>query len=313
MHYSFSKAADLLGLGTAGLVTVPRSRDDTIDIDACKLAVEECERRKILIIALVGIAGNTDSGAVDALDLLADLAEEHGIHFHVDAAWGGPFLFSRKHRSILKGIERADTITLDAHKQFHVPIGTGIVCLKQPDKAKCIEKQAAYMIRPESIDLGKRSLEGSRPANVLALHAAMYLIGIRGYEYLVDRSIDTARLMAEQIRAMPDFELLLEPKTNIVLYRYVPPALKPRGMDARKVKESNGQLNQINKFVQQRQYELGNAFVSRTTITNDYHGVRVPIVALRAVIANPFVTETDIAWILSEQRQVAKQAIVSTC
>ncbi|MFA5517116.1 MAG: pyridoxal-dependent decarboxylase, partial [Desulfuromonadales bacterium] len=122
-HYSFGKAADLLGIGRENLVMVETDERNRIDLRRLK---EECRRLRgenIRPLALVGIAGTTETGNVDPLEGLADLAGELGCHFHVDAAWGGPTLFSARHRQLLAGIARADSVTIDAHKQLYVPMG----------------------------------------------------------------------------------------------------------------------------------------------------------------------------------------------
>jgi glutamate decarboxylase len=162
MHYSFEKAMDLLGLGTDSLVRVPAGPDGGVDPEAMERAVERCRAENVLVLALVGVAGSTDAGSVDDLQAVAELAHRANAHFHVDAAWGGPTVFSDAHRPLLRGIERADTVTFDGHKQLYLPLGIGMLFLRDPALAASIEKHAQYTSRAGSADLGKRSLEGSR-------------------------------------------------------------------------------------------------------------------------------------------------------
>ncbi len=93
-----------------------------------KAEYQRLQDANIRVLALVGIAGTTETGHIDPLEDLADFAAEIGCHFHVDAAWGGPTLFSSTHRRLLKGIERADSVTIDAHKQLYVPMARGWSC-----------------------------------------------------------------------------------------------------------------------------------------------------------------------------------------
>src|SRR5262249_37385293 len=158
------------------------------------------------VIAVVGVAGSTDAGAIDPLNEIADVAEEANAHFHADAAWGGPLLFSDEYRPRLAGIERADSVTIDGHKQLYAPLGIGLVLFRKPQFAKVIEKHAHYLSRPGSADLGLRSLEGSRPGTALYLHAALNVIGRQGYAALVNDSIRKVRLMADTICGRPEFE-----------------------------------------------------------------------------------------------------------
>src|SRR5262249_51373190 len=152
---------------------------------------------------------------------MAQIARRSGIPFHVDAAWGAPLLFSAQHRHKLAGIARADSVTLDGHKQLYMPLGTSMLLLRNPAMPKLIEKQAFYMLEGGSGDLGKSSLEGSRPGNAVFMHAGLHVIGERGYEYLINENIRKAQHMAALVRAHPAFELVLEPQSNIVLYRYL--------------------------------------------------------------------------------------------
>ena len=189
MHYSLEKAVDLLGIGTDGFIRVPVDGENRVRIADVQDAIRGCRDRGDRLIALIGIAGTTDAGSIDPLDELADLAKEAGCHFHVDAAWGGPLLFSNKYRDRLRGIERADSVTIDGHKQLYLPMGLGLVLLRDPRAAKAIEKQAQYIIRDGSPDLGRRALEGSRPGMTLYLHAGLHLLGREGYGRLVDEGL----------------------------------------------------------------------------------------------------------------------------
>ena len=146
-HYSLAKAADLLGLGQRQFIAIPTNPDHTVDLGALERRIAELRAERIGIMAIVGVAGATETGSVDPLDALADVAERCGAHFHVDGAWGGPTLFSRRYRPLLRGIERADSVTIDAHKQLYVPVGAGIVLFKDVEALSSIEHHANYVIR----------------------------------------------------------------------------------------------------------------------------------------------------------------------
>ncbi len=199
-HYSFGKAADLLGIGRDNLVKIPTDNCNRIDMQELQGAVRRLQERNILPLALVGIAGTTETGNIDPLEALADFAAELGCHFHVDAAWGGPTLFSDRHRHLLAGIERADSVTIDAHKQLYVPMGAGMVVFKDPTALSAIEHHANYILRHGSKDLGSHTLEGSRPGMAMLVHAGFSIIGRKGYELLIDMGIERARTFAELIR-----------------------------------------------------------------------------------------------------------------
>jgi len=161
-HYSLSKAADVLGIGRKNLVSVATDSDNRIRIDELRKTCEQIAKEGGKVLALVGVAGTTETGHIDPLDDMAAVAEEVDAHFHVDAAWGGATLLSEQHRPLLAGIERADSVTIDAHKQMYVPMGAGLVLFKNPSLVKSIEHHAEYIIRQGSKDLGSHSMEGSR-------------------------------------------------------------------------------------------------------------------------------------------------------
>jgi putative pyridoxal-dependent aspartate 1-decarboxylase len=305
MHYSFDKAADLLGIGTRNLIKLPTDGNYRIDLDALRREIDRCREKDLKIIAIVGIAGTTDTGSIDPLLEMARIAKDAKIHFHVDAAWGGPLIFSDRNRHKLSGIELADSVTIDGHKQLYLSMGIGMVMFRDPYLAKVIEKNAKYIVRAGSVDLGKRSLEGSRPAMALLLNAALEIIGRKGYEFLIDEGVRKTQYMADLIKASEDFELLTEPVSNILVYRYVPISKREAVRSGKVNKEDNQFINLFNEQIQKVQRGAGYTFVSRTTLDNTKYGKELGIVSLRVVLANPLTTEDDIEAVLNEQRHIA--------
>jgi glutamate decarboxylase len=307
-HYSLGKAADLLGIGRDNLVTVETDDNNRIDMKRLR---EHCTRLRgegIRPLSLIGIAGTTETGNVDPLEALADVAAELGCHFHVDAAWGGPTLFSDTYRGLLRGIERADSVTIDAHKQLYVPMGAGMVLFKDPATLSSIEHHAAYIIRRGSRDLGSRTLEGSRPGMAMLVHAGLSIIGRKGYELLIDQGIERARRFARRIDAHPDFELVSEPELNILTYRYIPAWVQTAlaQAPAERAARINELLDKIIEAIQKRQREAGKTFVSRTRLApGRYKGDTITV--FRTVMANPLTTEEILAAVLDEQCEIAAQ------
>ncbi len=307
MHYSIEKAAGLLGLGARNLIRLPLDQRNRIVITDLQQTIADCRSRGLRVIALVGIAGSTDCGSIDPLDEMADVAEEAGVHFHVDAAWGVPLLFSQRHRQKLKGIERADSVTVDCHKQMYLPMGSSILSLRNPRVAKVIEKQTGYILHKGAGDLGQRSLEGSRKGIALYIHAALNIITSEGYAFLIDENFRKAQFMADLVARAPEFELLVEPETNIVLYRYIPPACRRAAAQHKMSNEDNVWINSVNEQIQKQQYEAGRTYVSRTKLNGVCRHYSVPITALRAVVANPLTREEDIKMILEDQIALAAE------
>ena len=310
-HYSLGKAADVLGIGRANLISIPTDQHSKVDIALLRQKCEALRADNIGILAIVGMAGATETGSVDSLQEMAALAQEYQAHFHVDAAWGGPTLMSETHKHLLDGIELADSVTIDAHKQLYVPMGAGMVVFKNPTTLGAVEHHAEYILRTGSKDLGQYSIEGSRPGMAMLVHAAFHIIGRKGYEIIIDQSIEKAQRFAEMIDAHPDFELSAKPELNILNYRYVPSEIQSQlasASDAEKI-EINKVLDRVTKQLQKLQRAKGRSFVSRTRFSQA-HYQREPVSVFRVVLANPMTTIETLQSVLDEQVKLgAKKSI----
>ena len=304
-HYSLRKAGGILGIGNRNVLAIAIDNHYRMDITALQNTIRELTAAgsDTRVIAVVGIAGTTETGSVDDLNAIGRICRRHGIHFHVDAAWGGPTLMSERYAGLLEGIQMADSVTIDGHKQFYMPMGCGMVYFRDPCAMDAVAYHAAYVNRPGSVDLGIKSLVGSRAANSLILGGALDIMGAGGYAVLIDHGIETARAFAETIRQRPLFELITPPVLNIITYRICPPEWQERlkSADKRTRRRLTGELNRINTAVQRLQREAGRSFVSRTTLTPP-DGVET--VVLRAVIMNPMTDTRIVNTILDEQASI---------
>ncbi|MCG9730157.1 putative pyridoxal-dependent aspartate 1-decarboxylase [Shewanella sp. Isolate13] len=313
-HYSLAKTADLLGIGRENIIQVPTSNDNKVDVTKMRALAKQLEQDNIRVMAIVGVAGTTETGNIDPLNELADLAAELECHFHVDAAWGGASLLSNKYRHLLAGIERADSVTIDAHKQMYVPMGAGMVLFKDPTFANAIKHHAEYILRQGSKDLGSQTLEGSRPGMAMLVHACLKVIGREGYEILINNSLEKARYFADLITAEADFELVSKPELCLLTYRYVPQSVQLAMAKAREIGDTetlskfNQLLDGLTKFVQKTQREQGSSFVSRTRINPESHQLmNIKAVVFRVVLANPLTSHEILQQVLTEQAQIASQ------
>ncbi|UPQ88931.1 pyridoxal-dependent aspartate 1-decarboxylase PanP [Vibrio sinaloensis] len=308
-HYSLKKAADVLGIGQESLVAVKTDSNNRICPQALEQRIAELKANNIKPFAVVGVAGTTETGSIDPLQAIADICQREHCHFHVDAAWGGATLMSNNYRHLLQGIEMADSVTIDAHKQLYIPMGAGMVLFKQPDAMKSIEHHAQYILRKGSKDLGSHTLEGSRSGMAMLVYAAMHIISRPGYELLIDQSIEKAQYFAQLIEQQADFELVSHPELCLLTYRYIPShvqqALSQASVEQRA--QLNELLNELTKFIQKRQRETGKSFVSRTRL-NPEKWDRLNTIVFRVVLANPLTGRDILSSVLAEQREIAKQA-----
>ncbi|MEA1969462.1 MAG: putative pyridoxal-dependent aspartate 1-decarboxylase [Thermodesulfobacteriota bacterium] len=313
-HYSLKKAGGILGLGSENVIPVDVDREHRIDLKKLNNLIKGFKKSGSTgIVAVVGIAGATETGSVDPLEDMADICQNHSIHFHVDSAWGGPVLFSEKYSWLLKGINRADSVSMDGHKQFYMPMTSGMVYFRDPDAMEHIAYYSNYVNRQGSVDLGIKSLEGSREANSLILDSALKIMGCRGYALLIDHGIETAREFADEIRKRDLFEVVTEPELNILTYRIVPKNFREQFLraDSNEKERLNRELNQINTMVQRKQREAGKSFVSRTRIRME-PGDKEMAVVLRCVLMNPMTDMTILNEILDEQEEIFTTGITGT-
>jgi glutamate decarboxylase len=304
-HYSLGKAVDILGLGRNNVLKVDRSDHRLCPESALKLGKQyQSEGNKLL--AIVGVAGTTETGHVDPLDELSDVAKELGTWFHVDAAWGGATLFSNTHKHKLKGIEKADSVTIDAHKQMYVPMGAGMALFKNPHDANVVRHHAQYILREGSKDLGSTTLEGSRNGMALTVYSSLHILGRGGYQLLIDKAISLAQRFARMINENENFELITEPVLSILTYRLRPAHLSAMGeAPLDQMQSINDDLDDLTVAVQKQQREAGKSFVSRTRIEVQQYKSS-PITVFRVVLANPLTTEKDLVNILKEQLLLAQ-------
>ncbi len=306
-HYSLRKAGGVLGIGSRAVMPVDIDGNSRMDTAALRATVETLRKSpRTRILGVIGIAGATETGTVDPLPEIAGICRENGIHFHVDAAWGGPTLLSERYRHLLDGIEQADSVTIDAHKQFYLPMSSGMILFRDPYLMDCIAYHAAYINRPGSVDLGIRSLEGSRPAMSLILGSALEIMGSGGYALLTEHGIETARAFADEIRRRELFELVTPPELNILTYRICPPAFRSalRTAGEQERQRLTGLLNRITVMVQRLQRESGRSFVSRTTLQRTG---QPDTAVFRSVIMNPMTHIGILKEILDEQEAIYRR------
>jgi glutamate decarboxylase len=311
-HYSIRKAAGVLGLGSDAVIPIAVDRFNRLDMRVLRQTVERFGKDpQTAILSVIGIAGTTETGTVDPLSAIADLCAEYHIHFHVDAAWGGPVLLSSRYRGLLQGIARADSVTIDGHKQFYLPMSNGMVFFRDPAAMDAVAYHASYINRPGSVDLGIRSLVGSRCATSLVLGSALDIMGAGGYALLIDHGINTANAFAQEIQRRPLFELVTPPELNILTYRIVPGENDANQAMWEKMDEPERQhqMNRINVLLQRLQREAGKSFVSRTTLRRTGHP---DTVVLRVVIMNMRTTLQILKSILDEQESIYRRQIAPT-
>jgi len=289
-HYSNDRAARILGLGAGGVVPVPV--DDEFRLDPAGLAdahrrAEDNGRR---VFAVIGNACSTSTGAFDPLDAIADYAAEHDLWFHVDGAHGAIAALAPAYRHLVAGIERADSVVIDAHKMLLQPALLTAVLYRRPGVAdRTFHQEQSYVgFHAEEgefawWDSGLRTLECSKRMMALELYASLVEHGQVFFADYVSRMFDLARWFAREIDAAPDFELATQPSANIVCFR-----VTPSGVD---------DLDGLQLRIREELVHSGAFYVVKTRLRNRTY--------LRTTIINPRTTETDLLALLMAIRAAA--------
>ncbi|CAM5654099.1 amino acid decarboxylase [Streptomyces spiroverticillatus] len=216
-HHSLTRAAWLLGLPEPVVVPAPSG---ILDLAALDEALTHLHHP--LLVAAT--AGTTDTGQIDPLPEIADLCAQHGADLHVDAAYGGPVLYSPGHRHLLHGLDRADTVTLDLHKLGWQPVAAGILAVPDSSALSPLAHQADYLNADDDTDAGipdllGRSLRTTRRPDALKIAVTLKSLGRDGFADLIERTLAAARLLADRVEKHPGLELYDRPTLSTVLFR----------------------------------------------------------------------------------------------
>jgi glutamate/tyrosine decarboxylase-like PLP-dependent enzyme len=234
-HFSVARAMSVAGFPHEAVVSIPADERFRLRADPVAAAIATDRAAGRVPFAIVGTAGTTNTGSVDALGELADLAEAEGIWLHVDAAYGGAARLSSDLAARVPALERADSLTIDPHKWFFQPLDVGGLLVRD---GSLLERTFTY--QPEyyrgsgdgaraahahggALDFYRLGLEGTRRWRALKLWMSWKHLGTRGLGRLVEMNVEMAAYLSRLIDASPDFEACLpEPELSVVCFRHLP-------------------------------------------------------------------------------------------
>lgn len=237
-HSSIRKAVELLGLGTRALRLIPVQSDFTISVDALREAIESDGDNGLHPACIVANVGTVNSGAIDPINELADVAEEHGLWLHADGAFGAVAKLSAESRDRVAGLERADSIAFDLHKWLYVQYDCGCVFVKTSAAHK-----DTFSVVPEYLRHWDRGLASgptnfsdygvqlSRSFKALRAWVALKTEGVDRYGALIEQNIQQAQFLTELVESHPDLQLMAPTQLNIVNFRFAPAGMKEESLD----------------------------------------------------------------------------------
>ena len=229
-HHSVEKAAGLAGFPAANVRAVPSDDRFRIRVPALAERMEADVRSGSQPFLIVGNAGTTNTGAVDDLDALADLAARERLWLHVDAAYGGFFMLTERGRQVMHGISRADSITLDPHKALFLPYGTGSLLVREGERlrqahALTAEYLPAMQDTQDLVDFCQVSPELSRPPRGLRVWLPLKLHGAAAFRRSLDEKLDLAAWVTRELHGLaPAIEVVADPQLSTVAFRLRRPA-----------------------------------------------------------------------------------------
>lgn len=288
-HFSIAKSCALLGLGAQAVVAVDTDADGAMDMAALQRELQTLKENQQQVLAIVATAGTTDQGAIDPIDAMAAIAQEQNCWLHVDAAYGGALLFS-SHRHRLKGIEQADSVTVDFHKMFFQPVSCSALLVKDRQTMAPLCFHADYLSRegdsePNLVD---KSMSTTRRFDALKLWLSFRNLGLANFAAMVDGLMALTQSVADLIDTRKELVLLNRPSISTVLFRLAP---------------ASWQSDEFHQCLRRYLLQSGQAVIAETRINGD--------VCLKLTLLNPCTQVADIDDLLDIIIAAAKELSAS--
>ncbi len=296
-HYCVERSVHIMGWGAEGIIKVPTDDQFRMRTDALGGLLAEAKSRGIQVVAVVGSVCSTSTGSYDDLESIGKFCQQNDLWFHVDAAHGGAAIFSKKYRSLLDGTKLADSIVLDFHKVLLSPaIATAVVFANSSDAYRTFSHKAEYLWANQDEEwymLSKRTFECTKSMMALKVYSTLANDGIELLDDYVTLVHDLAKSFAAIIDQSDDFELAIQPESNILCFRYVSSEnadYEPLGNDS---VESG---NRLNAELRQAVIDDGTFYIVQTNLRGKNY--------LRCTITNPFTTAETFESLLVQMRML---------
>ncbi|XP_071762656.1 glutamate decarboxylase 1 isoform X2 [Centroberyx gerrardi] len=252
-HYSVKKSAAVLGMGSENVVVVKCDERGKMIPAELESSIIAAKAKGLVPFYVNATAGTTVYGAFDPLIAIEDICHRHALWMHVDAAWGGGLLMSERHRMKLQGIERAWSVTWNPHKMMAVPLQCSVILVKKRGLLQeCNQLGAEYLFQMDkpydvSYDTGDKSIQCGRHVDAFKLWLMWKAKGSEGFGSQVNKCLENAEYLYNQLQRRKDFELVFtsKPEHSNVCFWYIPPSLRnlPPGPDR------NARLHQRHKLL----------------------------------------------------------------
>jgi L-2,4-diaminobutyrate decarboxylase len=270
-HFSLKHAVRILGLGDQALISLPVDENRKLDINKLKSYIEKNRSEKD-IFCIVATAGTTSTGSVDPIQQITELGSKNNIWIHVDGAYGLSFNFLPEKRILFQGIDEADSLCWDPHKQMGVPIPNSILFVRRKQDFNRMSVYGNYFNRPDDPEPnpGLKSPPSTRPFSALSLVTSLRHQGLKHLRKRLRAPLAAIAGLVEKLTNEKEIEIFLKPELGIFCYRIIPRSFPV------------DRLNDLQKFIFQSTKQEGKHSLSLTSL-----GDRT---VLRLVALSPAVT-----------------------
>jgi len=293
-HMSIAKAADILGIGRDQVRVIACDERQRMRVDALRQSIKADLREGLRPFCVVGSAGTVNTGVVDPLSEIANVADEFELWFHIDGAYGAPGVLDERKKHLFAGLDRADSVSLDPHKWLYVPVDAGCLLFRDAAAAKgAFSTEDADYIQTlgyadeEAFAFWDYGVELSRRFRALKVWMTLQYYGTSRLAEAISGDISLAAYLGQLVSGADDFELLAPVELSICCFRYVPQL----GM-------SEEDLNELNERVMGLVQRGGRAYLSNATVNGRF--------ALRACITNFRTTKVDVEETIAAVRDAGR-------
>lgn len=296
-HFSLKKGAAALGIGTDSVILIKCDERGKMIPSDLERRILEVKQKGFVPFLVSATAGTTVYGAFDPLLAVADICKKYKIWMHVDAAWGGGLLMSRKHKWKLSGVERANSVTWNPHKMMGVPLQCSALLVREEGLMQsCNQMHASYLFQQDkhydlSYDTGDKALQCGRHVDVFKLWLMWRAKGTTGFEAHIDKCLELAEYLYTIIKNREGYEMVFDgkPQHTNVCFWFVPPSLRTLEDN----EERMSRLSKVAPVIKARMMEYGTTMVS-------YQPLGDKVNFFRMVISNPAATHQDIDFLIEE-------------
>lgn len=302
-HVSIKAAADMTGIGRGAVVPVPSRDDMSMDVGELRRAIDADRAAGEIPFCVVAQIGSINVGVVDPIEEIADLCEEYGLWFHADGACGAFGAMLPEKRDQYRGMERADSLTLDPHKWLYVPYECGAVLVRDPERLRRAFSMSAPYLRGtipteyDGLDYYDHGPQMSRGFRALKVWMMIKQYGLEGYRKLLRQNNACAMHMHELVKQSPDFEVIHEPNLYIYSFRFVPANMQGSPRD----EPAEVEIDRLNQTICDELQLSSEAFVMTSRIRGR--------VVIRISVCSHRTTPADIERVFERMHAIGRASL----